>query len=321
MRSPRFALVAVCVLAAACGGADDATGESTTSPIEPETTTSTIAPTTAATTTTSSSPTTTNAEPTTSTTEARDLAPIEALDRGLLCRDLAAMDYPYEAAVWYWIDEGSPARMDADGNGVPCETVYAASDVEAVWAGPHTEGWQPIRTRWAVQPGCCAEPTTGPPSPATPIPADGRPADGFYSAAVEEVEEATLTLSVRRWVTCDELPDECIFEWPGDALTTDPASEVTRLLDLTDPDVTAVVRPINAAIDGSFGALEGPGSALARLIELLDSSPPLVRPWFGWPDAVQGPYGTYLTESWWITTLEIRNGSPILWVWAGQIAG
>lgn len=322
MRAPHGALIALCVLAAACGGADEAGGGSTTSTGVGETTApTTIAPTEAATTTMAGSTTTTTIRPTTTTTETPDLAPVETLAGGLLCRDLAAIGYPYEAAAWYWIGEGSPDRMDADGNGVPCETVYSGADVAAFWAGPLIAGWEPIRARWTVEPGCCAEPTTGPPSPAGPIPPDAWPADGFYSAAIEGVDEATLTLAVRRWVTCDVLPDACIFDWPGEALTTDPASEVERSLRLTDPDVSVVVRPINGATDGRFGALQGTGSAFATLIEVLESSPPLVEPWFGWPDAVQGPYGTYLTQSWWITTLEVRDGEPVLWVWAGQIAG
>ena len=46
------------------------------------------------------------------------------LASGLFCRDLASMGYGFSAAVVYWMAEGAPARMDADGNGIPCETVY-----------------------------------------------------------------------------------------------------------------------------------------------------------------------------------------------------
>jgi hypothetical protein len=35
--------------------------------------------------------------------------------------------------VAYWYDEGLPDRMDADGNGIPCETVYPAAVVQAFW--------------------------------------------------------------------------------------------------------------------------------------------------------------------------------------------
>jgi hypothetical protein len=31
------------------------------------------------------------------------------------------MGYDYTAAVSYWTSEGSPDRMDADRNGIPCE--------------------------------------------------------------------------------------------------------------------------------------------------------------------------------------------------------
>ena len=54
---------------------------------------------------------------------------------GLFCRDLDARGYGYSAAVDYWRLHGQPGRMDADGNGVPCETVYPATEVGAYW-GP-----------------------------------------------------------------------------------------------------------------------------------------------------------------------------------------
>jgi hypothetical protein len=54
---------------------------------------------------------------------------------GLFCRDLAADGYTYEEAVWYWHAEGQPARMDAAGNGIPCQTVYSANEVHQYWEG------------------------------------------------------------------------------------------------------------------------------------------------------------------------------------------
>jgi hypothetical protein len=81
-----------------------------------------------ATSTTVSSTTTTLPTTTTST-----LPPLASLSAGLFCRDLAAMGYDYTAAVSYWTSEGSPDRMDADRNGIPCETVYSHSDVAALW--------------------------------------------------------------------------------------------------------------------------------------------------------------------------------------------
>lgn len=54
---------------------------------------------------------------------------------GLFCRDLEAKGYSYVAAVDYWRSHGQPNQMDADRNGIPCETVFPVSDVEAYW-GP-----------------------------------------------------------------------------------------------------------------------------------------------------------------------------------------
>jgi len=46
------------------------------------------------------------------------------LPSGLYCRDLKAMGYSYSQATSYWYYHGRPAMMDADLNGIPCETVY-----------------------------------------------------------------------------------------------------------------------------------------------------------------------------------------------------
>ena len=53
---------------------------------------------------------------------------------GRSCADLAEAGAPYFTAVLYWFAEGEQARMDADGNGIPCETVYPTEDVQAYWA-------------------------------------------------------------------------------------------------------------------------------------------------------------------------------------------
>jgi hypothetical protein len=62
-------------------------------------------------------------------------APANVLDlpSGLYCRDLNAMGYPYWDAVTYWESEGQTPRMDADNNGIPCETVYPRQDVVDYW--------------------------------------------------------------------------------------------------------------------------------------------------------------------------------------------
>jgi len=73
---------------------------------------------------------------------------VEYYPAGLLCRDLLKPppDSPpdrwqpefdhlsYGLAVWYWVAEGRPDRMDADHNGIPCETVYPKEDVDEYWA-------------------------------------------------------------------------------------------------------------------------------------------------------------------------------------------
>ena len=52
---------------------------------------------------------------------------------GLFCRDLRAKGFSYSGAVDYWRLHGQPDSMDVDKNGIPCETVYPASDVVAYW--------------------------------------------------------------------------------------------------------------------------------------------------------------------------------------------
>ena len=46
------------------------------------------------------------------------------LPAGLFCRDLKARGYGWSDATTYWNYWGQPANMDADLNGIPCETVY-----------------------------------------------------------------------------------------------------------------------------------------------------------------------------------------------------
>ncbi|TWD80452.1 hypothetical protein FB561_1528 [Kribbella amoyensis] len=53
---------------------------------------------------------------------------------GLFCRDLLDRGAPYGEAVAYWWSFGMPGRMDADGNGIPCETVYPEAAIRAFWS-------------------------------------------------------------------------------------------------------------------------------------------------------------------------------------------
>ncbi len=139
-------LVMLVLAVSGCGGSPDSSGEvvaeataASLSSTTLEPTTTAPATTTAATTTTSAAPTTTVA-PTTITTlvvaTTTTLAPVDQIDSGLYCRDLHAIGYSYAEAVTYWVREGSPDRMDADRNGIPCETVWPASDVVDFWGEP-----------------------------------------------------------------------------------------------------------------------------------------------------------------------------------------
>jgi hypothetical protein len=65
---------------------------------------------------------------------------VRSLPAGLFCRDLNAKGYSYVAAVDYWRLHGQPNQMDADRNGIPCETVYSRSDVAAYWNGREVNG-------------------------------------------------------------------------------------------------------------------------------------------------------------------------------------
>jgi hypothetical protein len=55
--------------------------------------------------------------------------------RGKFCRDLIPFYYSYADAYAYWEWEGKPDRMDADRNGIPCETVYPADEIARYLAG------------------------------------------------------------------------------------------------------------------------------------------------------------------------------------------
>ncbi|TCC40644.1 hypothetical protein [Kribbella speibonae] len=65
---------------------------------------------------------------------------VRSLPAGLFCRDLNAKGYSYVAAIDYWRLHGQPNQMDADRNGIPCETVYPRGDVAAYWNGREISG-------------------------------------------------------------------------------------------------------------------------------------------------------------------------------------
>ena len=124
MRFRTTALFLGCVLvAASCGGGSTA---------EPGATTTTAASTTAAPIPTTTIPLTTTSTTTTTTTTTTTKPPPPELAAGLLCRDVRAAGYGFAEALAYWVREGMPDRMDDDGDGIPCETVYSVSEVDAV---------------------------------------------------------------------------------------------------------------------------------------------------------------------------------------------
>ncbi len=57
------------------------------------------------------------------------------IPRGKFCRDLVPLSYSYADAYEYWEWDGKPDRMDADRNGIPCETVYPPDEVARYLAG------------------------------------------------------------------------------------------------------------------------------------------------------------------------------------------
>jgi hypothetical protein len=52
------------------------------------------------------------------------LGEISALPDGLRCADLDALGLGPKQAIDYWFLSGAPGLMDADLNGIPCETVW-----------------------------------------------------------------------------------------------------------------------------------------------------------------------------------------------------
>jgi hypothetical protein len=75
--------------------------------------------------------------------EIHDQAP-----QGFFCRDLAddetagffttccgTPDGDYFRALLYWCMQGMPDRMDADEDGIPCETLFSQEAIDEVWSG------------------------------------------------------------------------------------------------------------------------------------------------------------------------------------------
>lgn len=61
------------------------------------------------------------------------LPPVDQLKEGLKCVDLEGRGYDFAAADRYWNLHGQPALMDADVNGIPCETKYPEDAIREVY--------------------------------------------------------------------------------------------------------------------------------------------------------------------------------------------
>jgi hypothetical protein len=101
----RKLVVAAALLLAACSSPTEDQDQAQLLP--------TVATTTAATTTTEAA----------TTTRPVTTPPIK-LVVGKYCAAMHAAGWSFEEARAYYEDHGQPAHMDADGDGIPCETVY-----------------------------------------------------------------------------------------------------------------------------------------------------------------------------------------------------
>ncbi len=215
-------------------------------------------------------------------------------------------------------------------------------------------------------------PATGPISPVGEIPTDTWPRDGFYDISVNRLSEppSTLAVEIRRWVPCAALPDRCEADPPANGIVADPATTVSRFMEL-GPELTVIIWTIELTDGGEAPALVGAGPAfgellltgldhavLTQILEPIEAGDSLSAVHQGLERQIddpqfpfgqeptsgelgyRGPHDTYLTafpywlewdeDPWppganglynWGTTLEIRDGKPILYLFANQIAG
>jgi hypothetical protein len=96
-------------------------------------------------------------------------------------------------------------------------------------------------------------------------------ADGFYDVTVTRLSDppGVVGLSLRRWVSCTERPDECPPDFPADGVFADQSTEVDTHLALTD-DLTVVIQPLQTWHDGGFPnppqVITGSGTAFYQLL-------------------------------------------------------
>jgi hypothetical protein len=167
------------------------------------------------------------------------LAPIGSLAVGLFCRDVAVLGYSYADAVTYWTREGQPDRMDADGNGIPCETVYDHAAVVAFWGDPlptttstTIDVWYSVATpdyRVASLPGAGGHYGSG------CLPGSDTLPDGVWFGRVTTVEESKVAFDLMCFGPGPE--------GPGDITNSNPKLRTVPV------DPVAVVHVIHVATD------------------------------------------------------------------------
>jgi len=211
-----------------------------------EMTTTVAETTTMATTTTMVGVTTTNASSPTTDAASTTRAGVEDLPAGWFCRDVSAAGYTYAEAVSYWIREGSPDRMDADRNGIPCETVYRTSDVLAYWGDPLPTTTTLEARRWYGPSGPWAYPPPDSPdggvygsgcSPGSEVLPDGE----WFGFVVD-----ATPAGIRFDLACLEVPDA------GHATVRNESSRL-RSVPVADEAVVHRLRMgVEAAVSGSY---------------------------------------------------------------------
>jgi Excalibur calcium-binding domain len=77
-------------------------------------------------------------EPAPTTTRPATTPPIK-LVVGKYCAAMHAAGWSFEEARAYYQDHGEPAHMDADGDGIPCETVYGEVGGQGPAPGPQED--------------------------------------------------------------------------------------------------------------------------------------------------------------------------------------
>jgi hypothetical protein len=207
--------------------------------------------------------------------------------------------------------------------------------------------WARSRTVWPdLIPGCCDGGDVAPPSPDGSLPETGWPEDGFYKAyPMRDGDYAydwplahadgTYGLLITKFLDCDDYPDLCPDYWVGNEVTVDPNAPLLQRFAALDEHLTVVIVPITnePVIVGDGIAFDGLLTDINQAVAsrpISDDQAEDPASAFGYMPAgtagggefgYRGPGGTYLTWFGGWMALEIRDGSPILYIHAGLTAG